>query len=114
MTLDHAELRKVAKQVKRLGFRGTGLLGHWIDAASPDTVLALLKEIEGGWELIEMAPRDGTDVLLAAPEKTPWVDAWMDIKGEFGWVYCDLWAEPVTPTHWRPLPAPPQAAKSST
>lgn len=60
----------------------------------------------GEWLPIESAPRDGTTVLLWAPHwKTP----------ETGWTYGrDDWQDcrkdtPTRPpTHWQPLPPPPQ------
>jgi hypothetical protein len=57
------------------------------------------------WQPIELAPRDGTHVLLYAPE---WA------VPNTGWTYGnDRWQDcPFngTPTHWMPLPEPPEAA----
>lgn len=61
------------------------------------------------WHPIETAPRDGTHILL-------WAPAW-DAPST-GWTYAnDLWQDCPkghhlpgrTPTHWMPLPFPPQA-----
>lgn len=60
------------------------------------------------WQPIESAPRDGTTVLLFAPgwdaPKTGWTygkDEWQDCP------YSVARAD-YAPTHWQPLPPPPQ------
>lgn len=70
------------------------------------------------WMPIETAPRDGVAVLLCVAGYQPAVGSWT----ERGWEYqskCDF-AEPAhwdawlaaasrwEPTHWMPLPQPPQ------
>lgn len=78
------------------------------------------------WQPIETAPKDGTRVLLFTDELTPptiqaqWrpYEAHFDGAGE--WV--DVWnndpietnSGPIKPTHWRPLPAPPQQKTDQT
>ena len=76
----------------------------------------------GEWQPIETAPKDGTSVLLCQAfdadgkpiRDKAWglfvqVAAWWD---EQEWiVYCSTPSEPslhFDPTHWQPLPAPPQ------
>ena len=65
-----------------------------------------------GWQPIETAPRDGTQVLVYArvlhPEK--W-GIYLDPKicaasyhPDAGWCVCEV----RDATHWRPLPAPPE------
>ena len=54
------------------------------------------------WMPIESAPRDGTHILLGRkgePVCEGFYDDWSDGQ----------WACAFTPTHWRPLPAPPEA-----
>jgi uncharacterized protein DUF551 len=67
-----------------------------------------------GWQPIEMAPKDGTKVLVYCPPGIAGgvrVDAWLaclaDGSGELSdaW-YCSSFSN--QPTHWMPLPAPPQ------
>lgn len=69
--------------------------------------------IERGWRPIEMAPRDGTRVLVFAPAagseypaSAQRVDRWHN----GGW-----WQmRPGQPyTHWRPLPTPPEEASDA-
>lgn len=73
----------------------------------------------GGWEAIESAPRDGTRILLIGHRGDQ-----IDI-GEYGahgrylgkvQGYEVCWSTApgykVTPTHWRPLPAPPSDAQA--
>jgi len=60
--------------------------------------------VEQGWQPIATAPRDGTRVLVCehdAPLGDVSVD-WLDKDGK--WLG--------SPTHWRPLPAPPAAQET--
>ena len=69
------------------------------------------RALTSGWQLIETARKDGTQVMIYAPDeqvlKRVQVVAWQDLDFE-----CDGWY-PVNgprverPTHWMPLPAPP-------
>ena len=61
-----------------------------------------------GWQSIETAPKDGTPVLL-----WPGQDTWLGMPAAVtGWWSRHLdWvcnAGMMWPTHWRPLPAPPE------
>lgn len=71
-----------------------------------------------GWQPIDTAPKDGTEVLLylrapwAKVEKACWFDLWEnwqrgDEFPESDDEYCGIGSE--IPTHWMPLPAPPCA-----
>lgn len=83
---------------------------------------------DGGWESIETAPRDGTDVLLFTDTQasdTVSMRIYLHTGGEhFTAVQIGFWEDAVDapmrkeragwrkdkigePTHWRPLPAPP-------
>jgi hypothetical protein len=73
--------------------------------------------IEQDWQPIATAPRDGTEVLVYArvlhPEKwgvhlEPMVCA-ASYHPDAGWCVCEI----RDATHWRPLPAPPAAAKET-
>lgn len=68
------------------------------------------------WQPIETAPKDGTVVLVFAPDASePRVfTAQFNDYGEGGadWFdACDCASLPIlaTPTHWMPLPEPPAA-----
>lgn len=81
------------------------------------------------WQLIETAPKDGTEVLLWWKHcKTPSVGAWSidDMHAERQWAHKALeegWrcegdaCIPVNQadcTHWQPLPAGPESAQPTT
>jgi hypothetical protein len=60
------------------------------------------------WQPIETASKDGTRVLVYNPSDRWVVTAWHDEKG---WTACDsMGGRRINPTHWMPLPAPPEAA----
>lgn len=75
---------------------------------------------DDGWQPIESAPKDGTEVLLwlgnpwSRVEKARWYASWGN------WQVGNIPADPAReeahgigsalPTHWRPLPAPPLTA----
>lgn len=61
------------------------------------------------WQPIETAPRDTTDILVWDPE---------DARQLISFWACGQWAGPndhtgysypLEPTHWQPLPGPPQS-----
>jgi hypothetical protein len=67
------------------------------------------------WQPIETAPKNGKDILVAAPGFTPEL-AWWDAEDVWlkGW-HCgggrsDTYGPSFEPTHWMPLPAPPARA----
>lgn len=64
------------------------------------------------WQQIETAPKDfGREVLLFGDAERIWrgyyVGAWMLRDGEGVWLAFHS-EEPAEPTHWMPLPDPPQ------
>ena len=69
------------------------------------------------WQPIETAPEGIAEVLLYSPRKNM---VWIGYRtehvktGEVGWVLSQLTGGaafcPWPPTHWMPLPAPPNAA----
>ena len=67
-----------------------------------------------GWQPIETAPKDGTHILAYCDRmKEVGEVKWSTSFGRWGatWVMAGFnqpWAS--RPTHWRPLPAPPQPA----
>jgi hypothetical protein len=65
------------------------------------------------WQPIETAPKDGSNVLLspAFERERVTVGSWdLDDVGEGGqcWRCLEL-SERLEPTHWMPLPSPPEA-----
>jgi hypothetical protein len=63
------------------------------------------------WQPIETAPKDGTEVDLWVPDDGRFTNCWfMDgiwLQTEDGNTYSTGGA----PTHWMPLPQPPQATE---
>ena len=91
--------------------------------------LAKAEALAEGWQPIETAPKDGTEILLhgagrttygqwAAPSKTPHLHYQDGFAPEEVWEEFDpYWAswdggftDEHPPTHWRPLPPPPKEA----
>jgi len=84
------------------------------------------------WQPIETAPKDGTWVLLSGGaveydwdgktkpamvvgQYTHWRDGVTAEEGwwQFAWYDGGFYGEYEAPTHWQPLPAPPDAARST-
>lgn len=73
------------------------------------------------WRPIETAPRDGTRIAIARDMGAPWgwvrgIAQYESYNGIEGWCPICGFSEPpgelglAAPTHWMPLPSPPQAA----
>jgi hypothetical protein len=62
-----------------------------------------------GWQPIETAPRDGTEILFwVAPEMSEgWAEVghWFETAHDGWWVAHTIERKP---THWMPLPEPPK------
>ena len=62
------------------------------------------------WQPIETAPKDGTRILTASRHNSGW---WL-IVAEWGgkspprWIDSFIGRTAQSPTHWMPLPEPPQ------
>lgn len=65
------------------------------------------------WQLIETAPRDGTSILLwdgRSVFEGGWFDSWYGDESGACWMAANLdeeYGAAVFPTHWQPLPPPP-------
>jgi hypothetical protein len=74
------------------------------------------EQVEAGWQPISSAPKDGEDVLLTDGTVVTFggwisdVDQGADYEGQCG--LAGWWSlrsdDGFEPTHWMPLPAPPQ------
>ena len=74
---------------------------------------------QDGWQPIESAPKDGTQVLgfceYAAEDRKIWIALWIDDDAEPDggfWrdaSHQDSMTSDAEPTHWHPLPAPPSS-----
>jgi len=96
-----------------------GIGYYYVTAETARAALAVVPMTE--WQPIETAPKDGSSILFsAAGWKRAWAGYYLSLKtaqfagdverfGE-GWKrdnYCDVQCNP---THWQPLPAPPERA----
>lgn len=74
--------------------------------AAADCILALLP----AWQSIDTAPKDGTRLWLYFPHKCPddrQLVGWWENKYGYWMDHAD--SNLTDPTHWRPLPEPPQS-----
>lgn len=70
-----------------------------------------------GWRDIESAPKDGTRILVSCVYDVQgeaysweWVDWWGGDEGQEHWLdFPKQIPAPFPPTHWMPLPTPPEA-----
>lgn len=61
------------------------------------------------WQPIETAPKDGHWILIWYPSSLPRMVAWMSHPSiGHGWYEGKKFIAPEVPTHWRPLPVPPE------
>ena len=64
------------------------------------------------WQLISTAPKDGTKILTFQANETPGgimrVTFWRDDTVPKGWTVGER-----APTHWMPLPVPPNAVNQT-
>ena len=90
-------------------------------AKLPKDMAAQASQTTNGWQPIETAPKDGTNVILYGSYESkpgePFVVAGMSWDSEpVGWTNGDCWATEVgdrwVPTHWHPLPCPPEDANA--
>lgn len=73
------------------------------------------EDVADGWRPIESAPTDGTPVWAYQPNGTPQgaqFIAWMDDHIDCGLCWFDEQDSEPEPTHWRPLPPPPEGELS--
>jgi hypothetical protein len=71
---------------------------------------------ERGWQPIESAPRDWTDVLVFSPEHEGFncqgvFSSFYDTESGQWLMYTAGGFEAIKPTHWIPLPTPPTGAE---
>lgn len=97
-------IAKVIAEMRERGF-GSGfdelVVSEWADR------LAALD----GWRPISTAPKDGTYVLLSGFGLPVWQGSWCGMSGRHainGWSRFNSVDLDWRPTHWQPLPAPPE------
>lgn len=75
-------------------------------------------EFMGKWQPIETAPKDGTDVLLYEPSNlgseiySGHYGGFLGRGGYWGCLTCEGRCD-MHPTHWKPLPNPPQSEEET-
>lgn len=102
MTNDQLEsIRTARQQLLDLGDEATAALLDWAVTAEPS-----------GWRPIETAPKQGFVLLGNADEGWTEQARWDEGRREWWSVNTD-WTDahggPLYPTHWQPLPQPPEA-----
>jgi len=71
---------------------------------------------DNGWQPIETAPKDGTEILLRLPDEdtfrgfTVWCAYWNYDCGVYGWLDDGHLISDMPFTGWTPIPAPPTDA----
>lgn len=68
------------------------------------------------WRPIGEAPKDGTRIIVASDEYgSVWCDVWWEVRPRAGARWTSF-VGPLRfqPTHWMPLPAPPNPASSQS
>jgi len=90
-----------------LSFVGYGLPASTFDPDATPQAAQQAAQAPAGWLPIETAPKD--ELILVGPTKRMGICAAMHHSRD-GWVTetCSEWATIYTPTHWQPLPRPPQ------
>lgn len=89
-----------------------GYADGWNDATkkrADQLEAAILAPPEPQWQPIETAPKDGAAVLTVVAGKIPFV-AWWCGGDEYGGFWRGDAGYRVYPSHWQPLPAPPETA----
>ncbi len=61
-----------------------------------------------GWQTIETAPKDGTEILGAFFEGKRWFRENIEWDDEFECWVVGWDRETINPSHWMPLPPPPE------
>jgi hypothetical protein len=91
------------------GARGEAMPAERNAGSPQSTGTSSPPERSEGWQPIDSAPKDGRFVLLfsacRAPRFAQNVGKWRDTHGE--WYSLDMHVV-IDPTHWMPLPAPPE------
>lgn len=61
------------------------------------------------WQPIETAPRDGTQILIVSRYRQLgiMIGRWAERNGR--WAFAEVVGRNVDPTHWMPLPPPPES-----
>ena len=61
------------------------------------------------WKLIDTAPKDGTRIIVCGETGQVWCDVKWVIRMRAGerWEHLTLGALRFNPTHWMPIPKPP-------
>ncbi|MDW9762194.1 DUF551 domain-containing protein [Sinorhizobium meliloti] len=96
--------------------RAEEIAGNNRPVSWPEVLLLVGTAIAGerAWQPIETAPKDWTDVLLFVPN----LDSdWRNVCEGYYDAENEVWENPmfgaVDPTHWQPLPTPPETEREA-
>ena len=101
------QLRAVPLSVRAVISNAENLNQQWSARLGPaGTYFSVVEEMKNTWQPIESAPKDDEEVLLyfanGDMEIADWREDAQMWDGLSGWIRA-------TPTHWMPLPDPPES-----
>jgi hypothetical protein len=107
------ELKKPLTEIEKAELMGACKASQYEGVRLTEAAIGLLRralfqlDSLSGWRDIATAPKDGTRVLLFNPGEPPYqcVGCWLNNTTGGGWVSSE-WD--VEPSHWQPLPPPPE------
>lgn len=113
-----AEAKAEIAGLKEIAYQ-EGTAARQMAFASCLAILSRVTEPQG-WQPIETAPKDGTPILVGFENSGSiyivrwWVNpepmTWDGLANEeYGWLLAETTKVAFMPTHWMPLPTPPEA-----
>lgn len=120
--MDEREIFTAGSLTMKHVFEPSGLTNLSDMQAVLNAIETALEALTNPWQPIESAPRDGSWVLLTGGtidygwdgDTIPPVvigQSCGESDWQFAWYDCGYYGEYENPTHWQPLPTPPEGAE---